>query len=137
MTIQTGLVPNPNRKGAIARVLILREHGGQALVLDSTMFGNNPELLWPFNPGYTFAIKFWKWINAIIAVAGIIASFFWHWWAFIAGWAVSYILYLGLNKSVGQFAVRIFETSDLGAAEFKDLGALWFVDSARIVGRRS
>jgi hypothetical protein len=134
--MKTGMVPNPCRNGAISRVLILSEQDGQALCLDPAPFDRKPELLRAYNPGYVFALKFWRWISALVVVAGIAGSFLWHWWVFIPGLLLSTFIHQMNSKSAGQFAAEAFRQHESAAREFQTFGALFMVPGARVLGRR-
>jgi len=135
--MQTGLTPNPLRGGKIARVLILGEQDGQTYCLDPRPFDQKPDLLKPYNPGLAFALKFWRWVSALVFLGGIAASFFGHWWAFLPGWLLSWAIHNMNTKSAGQFAAQVFKQHERAASEFEALGALFAVPSARVVGRRA
>ena len=134
--MQTGMVPNPLRGGVIARVLVLGERDGEALCLDPAPFDKSPDLLRPFNPGYAFALKFWRWVSVLVLLAGIVLSFIWHWWAFLLGFLLSYAVHQMNAKSAGQFAAQAFKQHEAATAEFQRLGALFFVPASKVVGRR-
>jgi hypothetical protein len=135
--VPTGLVPNPRRSGSFSRVFILAEENGQTLVLDPGPFDNKPALLKSYNRSYTLALQFYSIISAICFFGGFIASFFWHWWAFILGCAVSFMIYKANQRSAGQFALRALKEHEDAGGHFKALGALFSVDSSRIMGRKS
>jgi hypothetical protein len=109
---------------------------GRSLCLDPAPFDKKPDLLRPFNPGYTFALKLWRWVSALLLLGGIIASFVWHWWAFIPGFLLSFMVHQMNSKSAGQFAAQAFKQHDDAAREFEKIGALFVVPTERIVGRR-
>ncbi len=106
-------------------------------VLDPGPIYNKPDLLRPFDPRFSTAITVWKWAIPVMWIVGIAASFLWHWWAFIPALLVAHMIYLGNQKSAGQFGAQVFKKHDNAAAEFQAKGILWFVDSGRVVGRRS
>ena len=134
--MQTGMVPNPKRGGVIARVIVLAERDGEALCLDPVPFDKAPALLRPFNPGYTFALHFWRWVSALLLLGGVVASFVWHWWAFVLGFLLSAFVHQMNTKSAGQFAVQAFKQHKDAVDAFNACGALFVAPAARVVGRR-
>ncbi|MGC2416051.1 MAG: hypothetical protein WA459_25570 [Stellaceae bacterium] len=111
MTAKVMLVPNPHRSGAIDRVIVIGKSDDQQrlIVLNIGALDKSPKLLKRFNAGYYYATRFWDTISSLVIIGGIVLSFIWHWWAFLAGMAVAVVVYRATRQSVADFAQRFTE----------------------------
>lgn len=126
------LIPNPVT-GSISRVVALADDGDRVWVVDIGPFYQNPKLFKPLNPGYTFAILFWKWIAGLLLITSIAASFFWHWWAFLVGGAVGYVIERLNRGSTGDFITQALRENEKAGDYFMSLKLVWLADKARVV----
>jgi len=138
MASQIMLAPNPTRSGAIDRVLIIANGSSpeKAVVLNVDELSKNSKLLTQFNPGYHYATKFWDAVSALILVGGIVLSFVWHWWAWIAGFVIAFVIYRSNRKSVADFAKEILDNDPNAIVHFASLGLIWEINRAALVPER-
>jgi hypothetical protein len=137
MASKTMLTPRPGGSGAIARVLILSEGPDGVLVLDVDALHKNPVHLKRFNPGYTAATKFWGFISSLIVLAGVVLSFVWHWWAFLPGFALGFIIYRANAASTADFAIEAIQKNPGAIAYFTSSGLTWLAPRTSLVADKT
>ncbi|MEJ2625956.1 MAG: hypothetical protein P8Z80_15935 [Pseudolabrys sp.] len=135
MTTQVMLAPNPNRAGAIDRVVVIGRSANpqRVIVLNVDGIAKKPEILKRFNPGYFWATKMWNAVSIIVALAGIALSFLWYWWAFIAGFILAFVVYRSNRTSVADFAQEAMANDPNAESYFTSLGLVWEVDANALV----
>lgn len=136
---RTMLAPNPNGSGSIVRVIVLgKSDDGQWLkVLGIDPISQNPAILKRFNPGYVYATRFYAAVATIIMFAGIGLSFFWHWWAFIVGFVIGYIIQNATQKSVADFAAEALAAHKDALQYFEELGLIWDAKATTVMPDRT
>lgn len=135
MDAKVRLVPNPHRQGAIDRVIVIGRSSDpqRVIVLNIDALNKSPQLLARFNPGYHYATKFWTLVSCLIFIGGIVLSFIWQSWAFLAALALSIALYRANQKSVADFAREALVSDPNAANYFATLGLVWEVNERSLV----
>ena len=135
MAAKVMLVPNPNKSGAIDRVIVIGKSEDQQRlrVLNIDALSQNPKLLRPFNSGYYYATMFWNVVSSLILVGGIILSFLWQWWAFIAGFVIAFVVFRSNKTSVADFAEQSLREHAEAYEHFASLGLVWEVSPESLV----
>jgi hypothetical protein len=125
------LAPNPFRGGLISRVAVPQCGDGTALAVAADTLYKNPRLLSILNPGYTFAIQFWKVIALCAFWGGLLLRFIWTWWAFIPAIVIWFVVEKNNQKSAAQFAIQAMGEHEGAAAYFDKLQLLWTIAPSR------
>ena len=123
---RTMLTPNPHKAGSIARVVVINTDATAPLVVHVDPLYRQPALLRALNPGYVFAIRLWNAVALVLVVAGLVLSLFWHWWAFLLGGFLAYLVQRFNRRSVAGFVMRsVIEQKDAALALFKVHSLMW------------
>ncbi len=134
MAHQTTLTPNPFITGSIARVVVINTDKAMPLVVHVDPLYQQPLLLKPLNPGYTFAIRFWKAIVVAVFLGGIALSFIWYWWTFMLDGLPAFGIQRHNRRSVADFVVEsVIEQKELALAHFRSLNLMWVPKPANLV----
>ncbi|HAJ02662.1 MULTISPECIES: hypothetical protein [unclassified Brevundimonas] len=133
MAKRTMLTPRPGENSGIARVLLLEKRDEGFLVLDVDQLHHHPDILRRFGRGYSAANKFWTAVGTLIALAGVVLSFTWHWWAFLVGFLLNFILYRANKTSTADFALDILRREPSAASYFTEVGLTWVASTAELV----
>lgn len=137
MSRKTMLTPRPGNSGSIARVIVLTDGPDGVLVLDIDALHRDPTHLKRFNPGYSAAARFWGVISSLVALTGIGLSFFWHWWAFLAGFALSFALYRANAASTADFAIEAIQKNPDAVHYFTTRGLTWLAPRSSLVADKT
>ena len=114
----------------MTRVIVLKGNDpDNPLVVDISAIYQHPAALSKFNKSYTLSLQFWGWAGGMIVLAGIVASLVWHWWAFILGFLINFLLTKANRQSAAQFTVESLTNHPGSPAYFSSLGLIWHARS--------
>lgn len=129
------LCPNPNRDMAVDRVVIVGRTADKQFVrvLNVGAIEKDPTILKPLGKGHSSAATFWNFIAIVILISSIVASFMWHWWAFLIGVVATFVLIKANQTSVVGAALEIV-ASDPGTIDyFTQRGLVWEARAENVV----
>jgi hypothetical protein len=124
---QVMLAPNPNRLGAVDRVIVLGKTADQArlIVLNIDALAKNPQLMKRYGKSYLHAVMLWNAVSTVVLVGGIAASFIWHWWLFLVGFGIAIVIHRSNQRSAADFAQEILADNPEAYQHFVSLGLVW------------
>ena len=94
MSLKVMLAPNPGRSTSIERVIVLGKTSDQQrlMVLNIDALRRDPALTQAYRSEGICTAAFWSSIGAALILSSVALSFFWHWWATIAGVALAALI---------------------------------------------
>jgi hypothetical protein len=129
MAVEIMLTPRPQNASSIARVIALINVEQTVTVLDIESYEKSKGLLKEAVPEVVFAYRLWSWISAAIFWGAIVLSFVWHWWAFIVGSIVAWMIWRGQRQSIAQWLLSAFQTNpEATLAVFQRHGTVFNTD---------
>ena len=129
------LAPNPNRGGDVDRVVVVGRSADQnsVIVLNIDALSKNPNLLRFPSSRHISVSKFWNAVIVLVLVGFVALSFFWHWWAFIAGFIVSLGIHHATRHSVPGFDLESLAENPENFAYYASQGLVWEASPQSVV----
>ena len=120
-------VLNPYRNGHPTRSVIYRPNETQTYAIDAEQLHKNPSLLNAFGTGRALMIRALDGLAYLVAIAGIIASFFIATWFFLPAIVASAALLMTNRKMAGDMARKAAAQSNEHFLYLHSQQALWLV----------
>lgn len=135
MLAKVMLAPNPNRNDQIDRVLIIEESLDKQTVrvLNVDALNKNPALMKPYGGSYAAATNTWKAVSVILLLGGIVLAMVWHWWLFILGLILAWIIARHNKQDAAEFAQEIITKYPRAIDEFAKQGLVWELPAVKVV----